>query len=170
MAQAVIRSFRSKHFFLSNFYAGIGGDVTINRIHYATTEHAFQAGKFTSRKLRKQVAGCATPGDAKRYARALAVKLGGNRAGWKDADVSIYWMLHVLRAKFSHPQMREALLETGDALLIEGNIWGDDFWGQILVKDEWIGENWLGIILMHIRKELRTGKRFKFVPAKYRRG
>lgn len=166
-----ITNFRGKYGFLSNFYVGVGGDVTIKRIRYASSEHAFQAGKFVKRSHRRAVANCATPGDSKRYARALAVDLGGNRAGWKTADVSIFWMLKVLRIKFSHPLMCEKLLATGDAELIEGNIWGDDFWGKVRLNGTgpWVGENWLGKILMHIRKELQTGKRSAFLPSNHRK-
>lgn len=166
-----IYNFRGTYYFLSNFYEGEGGDVIIAGIHYSTTEHAFQAGKFLQRSYRRQVAGCATPGDSKKFARALAVKLGDNRAGWKDGDISIYWMLRVLRTKFSHPIMAAKLIATGSAILIEGNIWGDDFWGKIRKggTGPWVGENWLGLILMHIREELTNGHRRAFAPNQYRR-
>jgi predicted NAD-dependent protein-ADP-ribosyltransferase YbiA (DUF1768 family) len=36
--------------------------------------------------------------------------------------------------------------------LIEGNTWGDKFWGQ--VKGE--GANYLGRLLMKVREELQT--------------
>lgn len=160
--------FEGYHSFLSNFYDGEGGDVTINGIHYPTTEHAFQAGKFVKRSQRKQVAGCATPGYSKRFARAKAAKIG-NRAGWKDSDISIYWMLKCLRLKFKHPRLAEELVKTYPRKLIEGNTWGDDFWGCVRTPDGWRGDNWLGKILMHIREELRHGKRFVFVPNNYRR-
>lgn len=42
------------------------------------------------------------------------------------------------------------LINTGDAELIEGNSWGDTFWGEC----NGIGENNLGKILMKIRKEI----------------
>lgn len=49
------------------------------------------------------------------------------------------------------PYLAELLLATGDEELVEGNVWGDTFWGVCEGK----GENWLGKILMDIRKELR---------------
>jgi predicted NAD-dependent protein-ADP-ribosyltransferase YbiA (DUF1768 family) len=57
----------------------------------------------------------------------------------------------MVRLKFStHQELRERLLATGEAELIEGNTWNDTFWG--VCKGE--GQNWLGKILMEVRKEL----------------
>lgn len=62
-------------------------------------------------------------------------------------------MEEVVRAKFSqNPQLLEKLIATGDAELVEGNRWHDQYWGFDLIKG--IGENHLGIILMKIRAEL----------------
>ena len=163
-----ISNFKGKYEFLSNFYTGPGSDVTINGIHYATTEHAFQAGKFVKRSLRRQVADCATPGDSKRFARALARKVG-NRSGWKEADISIYWMLKCIRLKFTHPVLARKLVSTHPLNLIEGNTWGDAFWGMVRDKDgRWRGDNWLGKILTHVRAELIAGEQIPFSP-KYQR-
>jgi predicted NAD-dependent protein-ADP-ribosyltransferase YbiA (DUF1768 family) len=46
--------------------------------------------------------------------------------------------------------MREMLLLTGDCELVEGNTWGDKFWGVC----DGEGENHLGKLLMKIRAEL----------------
>ena len=50
-----------------------------------------------------------------------------------------------------HPKLRLALIATGDSILIEGNTWGDQFWGQVSGN----GKNQLGLILMDIRKKLK---------------
>lgn len=64
-------------------------------------------------------------------------------------------MLNLLRYKFSqHMDLREALLATGDAVLVEGNWWGDTFFG--VCRGE--GENWLGRMLMQVREELKGGR------------
>ena len=47
--------------------------------------------------------------------------------------------------------LKTNLLKTGDAMLIEGNTWGDRIWGQV----NGVGENNLGKILMRIREELK---------------
>ena len=60
----------------------------------------------------------------------------------------------LVREKFSHNKdLKEMLLETGDAIIEEGNDWNDTFWGVCNGK----GENHLGKILMKIREELRNG-------------
>jgi predicted NAD-dependent protein-ADP-ribosyltransferase YbiA (DUF1768 family) len=56
----------------------------------------------------------------------------------------------LLRQKFAHPELRAKLKETNDAELVEGNWWGDRFWG--VCRGE--GENHLGKLLMKIRAEL----------------
>jgi len=60
-------------------------------------------------------------------------------------------MLHVIRAKFSDPELQDMLLATGQQELEEGNWWGDDFWGKCTKN----GQNKLGIILMLVRDELQ---------------
>lgn len=47
----------------------------------------------------------------------------------------------------------DALLNTGEAELIEGNTWGDKFWGAVWDKElGWVGQNWLGKLLMEERE------------------
>ena len=48
------------------------------------------------------------------------------------------------------------LMNTGTRTLIEGNTWGDKFWGQVrdVHTAELRGENQLGIILMTVRQEM----------------
>jgi predicted NAD-dependent protein-ADP-ribosyltransferase YbiA (DUF1768 family) len=60
----------------------------------------------------------------------------------------------VIAAKFQNDgsQITQKLLATGNAILIEGNTWGDTFWGQC--KGE--GTNVLGNILMRRRDFLRS--------------
>jgi len=60
-------------------------------------------------------------------------------------------MTDLVRQKFSNPQLAKQLLDTKDFELIEGNTWGDTFWGVCSGK----GQNNLGKILMQIRNELK---------------
>ena len=74
------------------------------------------------------------------------------RADWEQVKFQV--MEDCVRYKFTHhPDLRVALLATGDAELIEGNDWGDRIWGVYQGQ----GENRLGKILMKIRAELRAG-------------
>lgn len=72
------------------------------------------------------------------------------RGDWEDIKVSV--MEDVVRLKFAHhPDLRDKLLATGKAKLIEGNNWGDTFWGMVDGR----GRNELGKILMRRRERLR---------------
>ena len=57
-------------------------------------------------------------------------------------------MLELLHLKFRHPVLKDQLLATGDVELIEGNDWGDEFWGVCCGK----GSNNLGKLLMLVRR------------------
>lgn len=61
-------------------------------------------------------------------------------------------MLDILRLKFATPFMRDKLNATGERPLVEGNTWGDTYWGVCRGR----GENHLGKILMQIRTENRS--------------
>ena len=60
-------------------------------------------------------------------------------------------MKELLKKKFENPQFRKLLLDTYPHELIEGNNWGDTYWG----KCNGHGKNMLGTLLMQIRSELR---------------
>ena len=60
-------------------------------------------------------------------------------------------MRDVLRLKFADEVMAAKLLATGDAELVEGNTWGDRFWGVSGGN----GLNWLGRLLMEVRSDLK---------------
>lgn len=91
-----------------------------------------------------------TPGKAKRAGRNVTL-----RPDWEDAKLGV--MERVLRQKFSQPEMSAKLLSTGNAVLIEGNNWGDMFWGCIWNNERklWVGENHLGVLLMNLREEVK---------------
>lgn len=61
-------------------------------------------------------------------------------------------MEDLLRQKFSKTPLRRLLLATGEAELIEGNTWGDTYWGVC----HGVGQNHLGCLLMKIRGELNA--------------
>jgi ribA/ribD-fused uncharacterized protein len=75
------------------------------------------------------------------------------RPDWEQVKILI--MTSLVRDKFTrHQDLKEQLLATGDAELIEGNWWGDTFWGVCKGK----GENHLGKVLMKVREELKGCK------------
>lgn len=83
-------------------------------------------------------------GVAKRRGRKLTIRSDWNKV--KD-DV----MLELLRLKFAIPDLRDKLLATENATLIEGNTWGDTYWGVC----RGIGDNTLGVLLMQVRSEIK---------------
>ena len=137
----VIEQFDGEHRFLSNFFPAA---IVYGRIEYPTVEHAFQAAKTDDRASKLTVAAAPSPGAAKRIGRKVPL-----RADWEEVKTDI--MRTLVRLKFStHQELRERLLATGETELIEGNTWNDTFWGVCKGK----GRNWLGKILMEVRKEL----------------
>ena len=87
-----------------------------------------------------------TPGQVKCLGRG--VKL---REGWDDIKLSV--MEDLLRQKFTETYVRGRLLDTGKRILVEGNNWGDTFWGVCRNT----GQNQLGRLLMKIRLDIRNG-------------
>lgn len=137
-----IKEFSGPYRFLSNFYY-----VTIayEGIMYPSTEHAFQASKSLERSERLYIAEAPTASEAKRRGRALKPI----RSDWEQVRLKI--MEDLLEIKFRQPLLRRRLLNTGRANLIEGNTWGDIFWGVCAG----VGENHLGRLLMKIRDRIR---------------
>lgn len=132
-----IDSFKGDYFFLSNFYEA---RVIYNGIEFPTSEHAYQAAKSNDEKIWRFFSRIETPGEAKRLGRMIDL-----RPDWEDAKILI--MKQILISKFSNRALMERLKATGDTELIEGNSWGDQFWGVCNGK----GKNMLGKLLMKIR-------------------
>lgn len=141
--KVVIDKFDDTEFrFLSNFYPAA---VNYEDIVYATSEHAYQAAKTLDINQRHNIAMLETPGKAKKYGKTVRL-----RPAWDDIKISI--MKEIVESKFQqNPKLIEKLLATDDAILIEGNTWGDKFWGVC----DGEGENNLGKILMYVRECLR---------------
>jgi ribA/ribD-fused uncharacterized protein len=141
MSADVIDRFDGEHRFLSNFFVH---ELRWNGVTWPNAEHAFQAAKTLDPQEAATVHAAPTPGKAKKLGRRVTL-----RSDWDSVKLPI--MKSILEAKFAVPELRERLLATGHAELIEGNTWGDQFWG---VCDD-IGHNWLGKLLMMLRNELR---------------
>jgi len=142
-----ITRFSGNYRFLSNFHAV---DPTV-LWGYPTIENFFQAMKTTNVDRRQPFKDC-TPGQAKRLGRRLTL-----RADWEDLKDEV--MLAGLRAKFSLPHFQKLLLDTGDEILVEGNVWHDNYWGDCVCTDQpncqADGKNMLGKLLMQVREEIR---------------
>lgn len=157
---AVIDRFRGDWMFLSNFVPC--GWILLDGERYATVEHAFQAAKVgydvtthhgnprrRERRWREIIRTAAFPALAKRMGKMVPL-----RDDWEDVKIAV--MRDLLLQKFSlgkQPDYLAGLARTGDAELIEGNTWGDRFWG---VDETGVGENHLGKLLMDVRAERRA--------------
>jgi ribA/ribD-fused uncharacterized protein len=123
--------------FLSNFHPA---PVRLDGVEYPTVEHAYQAAKTLDDVERAHVRSAPTPAEAKTRGGQVTM-----RRDWNDIKVAV--MRDLLRQKFADGVLRERLLATAPHVLIEGNTWGDRFWG--VCNGE--GQNWLGRLLMEIR-------------------
>jgi len=135
-----INSFTGRYRFLSNFFIEPDG---------THVEGEYQTEKCLLDSDKERIIG-ATPGRAK--ALGKKVKLRGD---WDDVKLGI--MTELVLAKFSdHPELKEQLLATGEAELIEGNSWHDQVWGCCTCQfHQNTGKNWLGKTLSDVRFFLR---------------
>ena len=133
-----INSFRGKFNFLSNFYST---PIPFEGLYFNSVESAFQAYKTLDHDERIRFT-TLSASQAKREGRKLEL-----RHDWNEVKVKI--MKALVSTKFKEPYLKKLLLDTKDLPLIEGNKWGDTFWGKCNGK----GRNELGVILMEVRAE-----------------
>jgi ribA/ribD-fused uncharacterized protein len=130
---------------------------------FATSEHAYQAGKARKPEVKAWI--LAAPSPALVAMAAHGLYWWDIRSDW--SKIKYDRMRAVLRAKFTqHDDLRELLLSTGEARLVESatvdNI-VNRTWGEV----NGVGKNMLGKMLMELRTELRpaTPKRRASKPA-----
>jgi len=142
-----ITSFRGAYRFLSNFYPVQITDV--DGLVFPSVEHAFQAAKTLDPKWRAKIRNASSAAIAKALGKQVPLV-----SDWEARRVHV--MERLLRQKFLNPVLRQHLLNTGDAELIEGNTWHDNFWGFCHCDKcfDVESKNHLGKLLMQIRGEL----------------
>ena len=155
---AVIQ-FVKEYSFLSNFYPV---EVEMHGVVFPTVENAYQAMKLPKEHWKYFVD--IMPGEAKKLSRKLVAQYPEVEEHYWRFDIQkVAVMKLLLLQKFEKPEFREKLLQTESLLLIEGNTWGDTFWGVDLKKPQedsiWMfeGNNTLGQLLMEIRQEMKEG-------------
>ena len=136
-----IDRFRGEYAFLSNFHR-LSFRWCANQ--WPTAEAAFAGSKTRDVRERERIRAAPTPAHAKRLGRRVDLRLD-----WEHVKDDA--MHSILQAKFAVPELRDALLATGDAELVEGNTWGDTYWGRVDGR----GRNQLGRTLMRIRDDIR---------------
>ena len=135
--------FKDEYRWLSNF---ADCEVILDGVTYPSVENAYQAAKtidLPARELFLDV----TAGKAKRLGKKIAI-----REDWESIKLEV--MEGLLRQKFNTPKFKTLLLQTKDEQIIEGNTWGDTFWGVDIHSGK--GKNHLGNIIMIIRRQLQV--------------
>lgn len=153
----IIDRFTEDNKIYTNFYKCT---VEYEGLTYPSSENAFQASKIyipgdmdKTNKLRV-LAGFTKvePNESKRIGgRHGSIEL---RPDWESVKDNI--MYNIVKLKFNqHKELMTKLIATGDAQLVEGNYWHDNYWGRCscercIVR---VKLNKLGKILMRIRDE-----------------
>ena len=133
-----------KYICFSNFY---DSEITINSKLWPTTEHYFQANKFSKNLYREKIRTAKTPYEAKSLGRSREYKIDSL---WDLNREDV--MFDACYAKFTqHKDLQKILLDTGNATLIE-NSTNDYIWG---CGKNGTGKNLLGKTLMKVRKTIR---------------
>jgi ribA/ribD-fused uncharacterized protein len=165
---SMITSFTGDYGFLSNFSphaVRFKVDCMVSEVTWLTAEHAFHADKCVRASDAKAIWEAPTPAAAKRIGRRVDLRPGWDRARKLSMGA-------ILVSKFTqHPDLGERLVATAPQILIEGNNWHDNFWGQCGCDDccgrrGWSppdvgehlkygafhpGKNYLGRLLMGLR-------------------
>ncbi|MDR2685492.1 MAG: NADAR family protein [Rickettsiales bacterium] len=140
--------------FLSNFYPHKNNGelyphkvvVSYNGLDFDCVENAYQAAKAANEVDMRQFV-FNTPFWAKKFVDDGGLKI---RSDWHDVRMAV--MINLVQQKFRRNlELAKMLLATGEQELVEGNTWGDTYWGVC----EGRGENNLGRILMMTRRLLR---------------
>lgn len=138
----IIDRFTGPYRFLSNFWTDENG---------LCVEYLYQADKATNEIDRQYVLSSVSPGEAKRRGRSIKKRPGFDEERPKT-------ILYFNRLKYKNLYLKQKLLDTKDAILIEGNTWHDNYFGScfcIKCKQE-PKLNILGNILMQIREEIKN--------------
>lgn len=132
-----ITPFKDKYYFLSNYYP-----------------HPQQWAGYTFRCAEAVYQSCKNPLRRAEFthldgitARRLGRKINPPQ-DWKERRVGL--MKEILFDKFSDPELKALLLQTGNEKLIEQNLCYETFWGTV----HGVGTNTLGKLLMEIRDKL----------------
>lgn len=146
----IISGFNGIYRFLSNFY---NCTVNYDGIVFDSVEKAYQYAKCYKDYDKIKIVESSSAREAKSIGRQIKL-----RNDWEHVKLPI--MLNLVTQKFSTPILKQALLNTGDAIIIERNWWHDNFWGDCTCTrcKTSIGYNHLGEILMQVRFTLANNK------------
>ena len=138
-----ITLFRNEYEFLNNYY---DCDIHVGDLTFTNVEAAYQSFKCQTNEEQAEFQ-CLNPVMAKKKGQEVQL-----RPDWEEKRFEIMSML--VRVKFEqNPNLRDKLLATGKAELIEGNWWHDNYWGVCSCAKcgSLTAYNHLGKILMELR-------------------
>lgn len=143
-----ISFFKDEFEFLSNFYLA---PFTWKNKTWSTVEHAFQASKSRNPYYVEIIRKAKFPAIAKKIGRKVVL-----REGWEEIKIPLMTELVLLKFE-QNLDLKNKLLSTGSAELVEGNYWHDNFWGNCFCSKckNVKGQNVLGTILMEVREYLK---------------
>jgi ribA/ribD-fused uncharacterized protein len=124
--------------------------IDLDGERWPTSEHYYQAQKFTDAAIQARIRAADKPIIAKKLADKHKAAI---RPDWDAVKDEV--MYRVVRRKFElHAELRDLLLATGDDDIVEA-VPHDYYWG---VGADGTGQNRLGRIIERIRAELRAGQ------------
>lgn len=144
----VIESFKGDFADFSNF-APV--QIYYKGINFPTVEHAFVASKSNDQLFRFNISQIPAhrAGEAKRRGKRMVL-----RRDWEL--VKLKNMKRFLMQKYSYERYRRLLISTVDAIIIEGNYWHDNYWGDCKCRKckDIPGKNHLGNLIMSVRSNI----------------
>lgn len=122
---------------------------------FPTSEALFQSLRFFHDSIIEEIRAAKSPMAAKFIAKKYKDKMIVDPMGEQDLKN----MRLCLRLKIEqHPELAEALIETGEELIVEDctnrQRGSGLFWGAAVENGEIKGQNWLGKLWMELRQEL----------------
>ncbi|CAG9318765.1 unnamed protein product [Blepharisma stoltei] len=128
--------------YLGNFYPS---PMTVHGISYPTVEHYYHSQKFSDPEIIERIRSAPTP----KMAERIASEYEWNTEEWEEIKENV--MRFGIFSKFKqNPELKEKLLATGTAKLVEDNH-KDAFWGGSIEGSE----NKMGKLLMDLREQLK---------------
>jgi hypothetical protein len=163
MSIKIIDRFIGDYGFLSNFYTA---PITMSGEVWPTVEHYFQALKTVNKEHREAIRMASTSERAKAMGSFEGTYLHSNssvlfkielRRNWETIKTDV--MMRAVVAKFNqNSYLHTQLMLTKGAMLVEGNHWHDNTWGNCnCYKCSNIpGRNYLGKLLMWYRNSFTS--------------
>jgi len=145
----VIENFQGEYRFLSNYWPV---QVEYEGMIYPSVEQAYKSAKTLKNDARVRITKLIpNKKDLPDQIEEILAE-SGVRKDWTD-EMRLMIMKDLLIQKFDggNEDLQEKLLATKDAKLIEGNDWGDTFFGVC----NGVGKNHLGRLLMEVREQIK---------------